>query len=55
MAGRNDGNAKNRGEHDLPPAHPARLDQFANETFGNENKGYIEDITTKKEKPNWLK
>lgn len=52
MSGRNDGNAKSRGEHDRPSKHPARLDQFADDMFGDEDKGYREGITSRKEKPN---
>jgi hypothetical protein len=50
MTGRNDGNKKSRGEHDLPAAHPARLDQFAEDMFGDESKGYDEKVTSRKEK-----
>ncbi|WP_163215833.1 hypothetical protein [Clostridium thermarum] len=53
MTGRNDGNAKSRGEHDRPSKHPNRLDQFADDMFGDEEKGYTEKITAKNEKPNW--
>ena len=50
MTGRNDGNKKSRGDHDLPAAHPSRLDQFAEDMFGDESKGYNEEVTSRKEK-----
>jgi hypothetical protein len=50
MTGRNDGNAKSRGSHDLASKHPARLDQFADDMFRQENKAQDEDLTSRKGK-----
>lgn len=50
MTGRNDGNAKSRGRQDLASKHPARLDQFADDMFKQENKAHDEDITSRKGK-----
>ena len=51
MSGRNDGNAKSRGRQDLASKHPARLDQFADDMFGKDDrKAQDEDITSRREK-----
>lgn len=51
MAGRGTSNSPDTRHHERPKSHPGRLDQFAEEMFGNHDKGFGQDVTSRKEKP----
>jgi hypothetical protein len=55
MSDRGTSNGPNTRNPQRPASHPSRLDQFADDMFGDDNKAYGEGVTSRKEKQKWTK
>jgi hypothetical protein len=55
MSDRGTSNSPDTRNPERPKSHPGRLDQFAEDMFGNDDKGFGEGVTSRKEKRNWMK
>lgn len=54
MSDRGTNNSPNTRNPGRPAAKPSRLDQFADDMFGND-KGQNEGVTSRREKRKWMK
>lgn len=54
MPGRGNSDTPNTRNSERQASKPSRLDQFADDIFGDDNKAKGEGVTSRKEKKKWL-